>query len=111
MAGASSLLSPPPLATGAPSLTGPNAGAGPGPFRDTTYFVVSSVPRGARPALPPPAEVSPPLAELPEIYDLIRACWRGDPGARPTMQGVCEALEGIQERVKTRMRAERGGGG
>ena len=107
---ASSLLAMPQpgLATGAPSLTGPGAG-GPGPFRDTAFFVVSSVPRGARPALPPlsSASVNPPLPELPELYDLIRACWRGDPAARPTMQAVCGVLEGIMDKVKRRVRVER----
>jgi hypothetical protein len=103
------------LASGAPSLAPAGAGGGPGPFRDTAYFVVASVPRGARPALPPPAAADPALPELPDLHDLIRACWRGDPAARPTMADVCTALEAVLDRVKARVRAERaagvGGGG
>ena len=108
--GDTSVLATPGLGTGAPSLTGPGAG-GPGPFRDTAYFVVSSVPRGARPALPPASASDPPLPELPELHALIRACWRGDPAARPTMAAVCGVLEGIIDAVKHRVRAERASGG
>ena len=97
-----------------PAPGSPRAGGGPRggrQFVDTAFYVVSSVPRGARLDLPPPDAADPPLPELPELHDLMRACWAADPGARPAMAAVCEVLEGVLARVRGRAReAARGGG-
>lgn len=88
---------------------GPNAGG----MVDTAFFVISSVPRGARLAFP--AAADPPLPELADVASLASACWREDPAARPSAADVCSALEGVIGRVRERQRAERaaaaGGGG
>lgn len=89
--------------------SGPNGGPNAGGMVDTAFFVISSVPRGARLAFP--TVVDPPLPELADVASLAAACWREDPATRPTAADVCSALEGVISRVRERQRAERGVGG
>ena len=92
------------------------------PWRDETegraalYFIMSEVIAGNRLALPAPADVAPPLPEAADVIALAEACWRQDPGARPTMAAVASRLREIIASVKARRRAEQqqrrlGGGG
>jgi serine/threonine protein kinase len=89
--------------------SGPNGGPNAGGMVDTAFFVISSVPRGARLAFP--TVVDPPLPELADVASLAAACWREDPATRPAAADVCSALEGVISRVRERQRAERGVGG
>jgi hypothetical protein len=103
-----------------PSQPHPAASAAAAPRRDEVegreplYFILSEVLSGNRLALPEPSEVTPPLPEAADVLELARACWRQDPGARPTMDAVASRLRGIINAIKVRRRAEqalRAGGG
>ena len=74
---------------------------------DAAFRIVSSVPQGARLALPDPEIVEPCLPELPEVFKLLRECWHENPAARPTAADACARLESILAAVRARQLAAR----
>ncbi|KIM33787.1 hypothetical protein M408DRAFT_33890, partial [Serendipita vermifera MAFF 305830] len=59
----------------------------------TSAMVIFAISRGERPSKP----VNTRHDWMPELFDLMQACWNTQPSSRPTMSSVSERMRSIRE--------------
>lgn len=64
----------------------------------TSAMVIFAISRGERPSKP----VNTRHDWVPELFDLMQACWNTQPSSRPTMSSVSERMRSIREKRQTK---------